>query len=99
MSKLKAAEMVADMVGLDYGYVVEAIEYFKTVDEAFNWIFLSEENPLRPYTQEQLVQKLASVTIEDMQEVNAKTAGEYLVIDADHTYLTPYGVAYIRITR
>ncbi|KAA9021690.1 hypothetical protein [Niallia endozanthoxylica] len=99
MNKLKTAEMVADMVGLDYGYVVEAIEYFKSIDEAFNWIFLSEENPMRPYTQEQLTQKLASVTIEDMQEANAKTAGEYLVIDADHTYLTPYGVAYIRITR
>ncbi|WP_338447931.1 hypothetical protein R4Z09_16965 [Niallia oryzisoli] len=99
MSKLKTAEMVADMVGLDYGYVVEAIEYFKTIDEAFNWVFLSEENPTRPYTQEQLIQKLASVTKEDMEELNAKTAGEYLVIDADHTYITPYGVAYIRITR
>jgi len=99
MSKLKTAEMVADMVGLDYGYVVEAIEYFKSIDEAFNWVFLSEENAMRPYTQEQLIQKLASVTIEDMQEVNAKTAKEYLVIDADHTYITPHGVAYIRITR
>ncbi len=43
MSKLETMEMVAEMVGLDYGYVVEAATYFRNIEEAFNWIYFSEK--------------------------------------------------------
>ena len=42
MNKRACAEMVAEMVGLDYGYVLEAATYFSTFDEAFDWIYLSK---------------------------------------------------------
>ena len=44
MNKRACAEMVAEMVGLDYGYVIEAATYLSNFDEAFNWIYLSENN-------------------------------------------------------
>jgi hypothetical protein len=97
MDKRKAAEMVAEMVGLEFGYVLEASNFFNSFDEAFNWIYLSEHN--YELNQQDLIKQLSSVTIEQMQEVGANTPAEYMVLDHDHTYITTEGIAYLRITR
>jgi hypothetical protein len=97
MNKRACAEMVAEMVGLEYGYVLEAATYFSTLDEAFEWIYLSEDN--FEYSQLDVIKQLSNVTIEEMKELNANTPAEYMVLNHDHTYLTTEGVAYIRITR
>ena len=99
MDKRAAAEMVAEMVGLEFGYVLEAATYFSSLEEAFNWIYLSDENPIRPLSELDLIHQLASITIEQMQELNANTPAEYMVIDHDHTYITSAGIAYLRIQR
>ena len=97
MNKRACAEMVAEMVGLDYGYVLEAATYFSTLDEAFDWIYLSENN--FEYSQLDIIKQLSQVTIEEMKELNANTPAEYMVLNHDHTYLTAEGIAYIRIQR
>src|SRR3954469_5214729 len=97
MDKRKAAEMVADMVGLEFGYVLEAANYFNSLDEAFAWVYLSGHD--YELSQQELIKKLSSVTIEQMQEVGANTPAEYMVLDHDHTYTTTEGVTYLRITR
>lgn len=89
--------MVAEMVGLDYGYVLEAATYFSTIEEAFDWIFLSENN--FEYSQLDIIKQLSQVTIEEMKELNANTPAEYMVLNHDHTYFTTEGIAYIRIQR
>lgn len=97
MNKREAAEMVAEMVGLDFGYVLEAATYFSTLEEAFNWIYLSENN--FEYSQLDIINQLSNVTIEQMKELNANTPAEYLVLNHDHTYITTAGIAYLRIQR
>jgi hypothetical protein len=99
MSKVEELELVADMVGLELGYVVEAADYFTSIDEAFHWIYLSEDNPLRPYSKEELIRVLASITVEDMQELDANSVAEYMVKEDKDTYITKSGVAYLRIQR
>lgn len=99
MSKLETMEKVSEMVGLNVGYVVEAATYFRNFEEAFKWIYLSEDNPHRPYDKETLIKKMASVTAKDLQEYNAKNVLEYMVYDDMHTYITDTGIAYIRIIR
>ncbi|WP_338469564.1 hypothetical protein R4Z10_12110 [Niallia sp. XMNu-256] len=99
MSKVEELELVADMVGLEPGYVMQEANYFSTIEEAFHWLYLSEENPLRPYNKEELINVMASITIEQMQELDANTVVEYMVLNDDHTYLTKTGVAYLRIVR
>ena len=99
MGKLEDLEMVADMVGLDYGYVVEASTYFTSIEEAFNWIYLSEDNPNRPYSQEELINVLSSISIEQLEEQDVKTVAEYMVHNDDHTYIAKSGIAYLRIQR
>ena len=97
MNKRACAEMVAEMVGLDYGYVLEAATYFSTLDEAFEWIYLSENN--FEYSQLDIIKQLSHVTIEQMKELNANTPAEYMVLNHDHTYITTEGIAYLRIQR
>jgi len=99
MSKVDELELVADMVGLEVGYVVEAANYFTSIEEAFHWLYLSEENPLRPYNHEELIEKLSSITVEQLKEENAESVAEYMVLIDDHTYMTKSGVAYLRIQR
>ena len=99
MSKLETMEKVADMVGLNVGYVVEAATYFRTIEEAFNWVYLSENNPYRPYDQNTLIKKMASITIEDLQDENVNSVMEYMVYDDLHTYITDSGIAYLRIIK
>ena len=99
MSKLDTMEKVADMVGLDFGYVVEAATYFRTIEEAFNWVYLSENNPHRPYDQNTLIKKMASITIEDLQDENVNSVMEYMIYDDLHTYITDSGIAYLRIIK
>jgi hypothetical protein len=99
MGKLEDLEMVADMVGLDYGYVVEATTYFTSMEDAFNWLYLSEDNPNRPYDQSELVKVLSSISIEQMEELGVKTVAEYMVHNDDHTYIGKSGIAYLRIQR
>jgi hypothetical protein len=97
MNKRACAEMVAEMVGLDFGYVLEAATYFNTIDEAFDWIYLSENN--FEYSQLDIIKQLSNVTIQEMKELDANTPAEYLVVNNDHTYITTEGIAYIRIKR
>jgi hypothetical protein len=99
MSKVEELEMVADMVGLEADYVVEEADYFTSIDEAFHWLYLSEENPLRPYSKEELINILASVTVEDMEDEGVETVAEYMVLQDKDTYITKSGVAYLRIQR
>jgi hypothetical protein len=99
MSKVETMQKVAEMVGLEFDYVLDAATYFNTLDEAFNWIYLSEDNPKRPFTDLDLIKALASVTLEKMQEVHANTPAEYMVLIHDHTYITDTGIAYLSITR
>jgi hypothetical protein len=99
MSKVETMETVADMVGLEFNYVFEEAMYFSSLEEAFNWIYLSDENPIRPFNEIELIKQLAGVTLEQMQEVHANTPGEYMVLIHDHTYITKTGIAYLRITR
>jgi hypothetical protein len=99
MNKVETMETVADMVGLEFNYVFEAAMYFSSFEEAFNWIYLSKENPNRPFSDSELIKQLALVTPEHMHEVHANTAGEYMVLINDHTYITKTGIAYLRITR
>ncbi|MCQ6275158.1 hypothetical protein JMM81_09305 [Bacillus sp. V3B] len=93
MDKRKAAEMV----GLDFGYVLEAANYFNSLDETFNWIYLTGHN--YELSQQDLIKQLSAVTVEQMKEVGANTPAEYMVLDHDHTYITSEGIAYLRITR
>ncbi len=97
MNKRACAEMVAEMVGLDYGYVMEAATYFSNFDEAFNWIYLSENN--FEFSQLDIIKQLSKVTIDEMKELDANTPAEYMVLNHDHTYITTEGIAYIRIQR
>ena len=99
MSKVEELELVADMVGLEADYVVEEADFFKSVNEAFHWIYLSEENPLKPYSKEELINVLASITVEDLQEENANSVAEYMILQDKDTYITKSGVAYLRIQR
>ena len=98
MSKLETMEMVSEMTGLDFGYVVEAASYFRNYNEAFNYLYLSEESPDRLEPAE-LIKQLSSVTVQQMQDINVNTPLEYLVMDNRHTYITPKGIGYLRITR
>lgn len=99
MSKLETMEKVAEMVGLNVGYVVEAAAYFRNFEEAFNWIYLSEENPNRPYEQNALIKKMSSITVEDLQDEKVNSVIEYMVYDDTHTYITDTGIAYLRIIK
>jgi hypothetical protein len=99
MSKLETMEMVSEMTGLYFGYVVEAATYFKNFEEAFSWLYLSEGNPHRTLNQSDLIKKISSITIEEMQELHANTPLEYMVLIDDHTYITKTGIAYLRITK
>lgn len=99
MNKVETMETVAEMVGLEVDYVYEAAMYFSSYEEAFNWIYLSDENPNRPFSDSELIKQLASVTLEKLQEEHANTPAEYMVLIADHTYITKTGIAYLRITR
>jgi ATP-dependent RNA circularization protein (DNA/RNA ligase family) len=99
MSKVEELVMVADMVGLESDYVVKEANYFKSINEAFHWIYLSEENPLKPYSKEELINVLASITVEDLQDENVNTVAEYMVLQDKDTYITKTGVAYLRIQR
>ena len=42
---------------------------------------------------------MASITIEDMQELKANSVMEYMLIDDVHTYITNQVYAYLRIQR
>lgn len=99
MSKVEELELVADMVGLEPEYVVGEADYFTSIDAAFNWIYLSEENPLRPYSSEELINVLASITVEDLQDENANSVAEYMILQDKDSYITKTGVAYLRIQR
>jgi hypothetical protein len=99
MNKVETMESVAEMVGLEFDYVLEAAMYFSSYEEAFNWIYLSEENPARPFSDTELINQLASVTLEKLQEEHANTPAEYMVLIHDHTYITKTGIAYLRITK
>jgi hypothetical protein len=99
MNKVETMKKVAEMTGLEFEYVLGAAGFFNTLDEAFNWIFLSNENSNRPFSDLDLIKELAAVTVEKMQEAHANTPAEYLVLNHDHTYLTETGVAYLRIQR
>lgn len=99
MNKVETMETVADMVGLEFNFVYEAAMYFSSFEEAFHWIYLSKENPNRPFSDFELIKELSSVTAEQMLEAHANTPGEYMVLIHDHTYITKTGIAYLRITR
>ena len=99
MSKVEELELVADMVGLEADYVVEEADFFKSINDAFHWIYLSEENPLKPYSKEELINVLASITVEDLQDENANSVAEYMILQDTDTYITKSGVAYLRIQR
>lgn len=99
MSKMKMMEKVAEMTGLNVGYVVEATAYFHHFEEAFNWIYLSEENPNRPDSQEELIKKMAGITIENLQEEKVHSVIEYMVYEDPHTYMTDSGIAYLCIIK
>jgi hypothetical protein len=99
MSKLETMYMVSEMTGLYEGYVVEASEYFQSFEEAFHWLYLSKDNPYHTPNPSELVRKISSITIEDMQEKNANSPLEYMVLDNDHTYITPKGIAYLRVIK
>ncbi|WP_428908432.1 hypothetical protein [Niallia sp. Krafla_26] len=98
-SKVEELTLVAEMVDLEPEYVIRSADYFNSIEEAFNWLYVSEENPLRPYSKEKLIEVMASITIEQMEELNAKSVVEYMVLDDLHTYITKNGVAYLRIQR
>lgn len=99
MNKVETMKTVAEMVGLEFSYVLEAATYFISLEEAFNWIYLSNDNPNRPYNDADLIKELAAVTVEQMEEMKANTPAEYMVLIHDHTYITLTGIAYLRITK
>ena len=99
MSKRDTMTIVSERLGLYFGYVVEAATYFPGYQEAFEWLFLSGENPHQTLNQEELLKKMASISREEMQEVQANTLLEYMVLTDDHTYVTDTGIAYLRIIR
>jgi hypothetical protein len=99
MSRFETMEMVSEMTGLHFGYVVEAATYFTNYEEAFNWLYLSEDNPHRTLNRSDLINKISFITIEDMEELHANTPLEYMVFNDDHTYSTKTGIAYLRITK
>ena len=83
MSKRDTMTIVSDRLGLYFGYVIEAATYFPGFQEAFEWLYLSGENPHQTLN----------------QEVQANTLLEYMVLTDDHTYVTDKGIAYLRIIR
>ncbi len=99
MGKIEELELVAEMVDLEPEYVIKEASYFSSKEKAFHWIFLSEENPVKPYSKEQLIEVMASITVEDMQDLKANSVIEYMLLDDVHTYITKSGVAYLRIQR
>lgn len=99
MSKVEELELLAEMVDLEPEYVKREATYFTSKEQAFHWIYLSEENPVKPYTKEELIKVMASITVEDMQDLKANSVMEYMLLDDVHTYITKSGVAYLRIQR
>ncbi|WP_428910788.1 hypothetical protein [Niallia sp. Krafla_26] len=99
MSKRETMQMVSDMTDLYFGYTVEATTYFESYEKVFNWLYLSEDNPHRTLDPIELIKIMSSITIEDMQELEADTPLEYMVKVDDHTFITPKGIGYLRITK
>lgn len=99
MSKRDTMTIVSERLGLHFGYVIEAATYFRNYQEAFDWLYLSGDHPHQTLNQEDLIDKMATISLEEMQEVNANTPLEYMVITDDHTYITDKGIAYLRIIR
>lgn len=99
MSKRDTMTIVSERLGLYFGYVIEAATYFRNYEEAFDWLFLSGDNPHQTLNKEELLNKMASISMEEMQEVQANTLLEYMVLTDDHTYVTDKGIAYLRIIR
>jgi hypothetical protein len=99
LSKRDTMTIVSEMLGLYFGYVIEAATYFRNYQEAFDWLYLSGDNPHQTLNQEELLNKMASISMEEMQEVHANTLLEYMVLTDDHTYVTEKGIAYLRIIR
>ncbi len=57
------------------------------------------ESPDHVDNYEDFIKQLSVITVEQMQELNAKTPAEYMVMDHLHTYITTAGIGYLRITK
>lgn len=99
MSKRETLQMVSEMTNLYFGYTAEATTYFKNYEEAFNWLYLSEDNPHRTLDPLELIKQMSSITIEDMRELEVNTPLEYMVKADDHIFVTPKGIGYLRILK
>ena len=99
MSKRETMQMVSEMTDLYFGYTVEATTYFEKFEKAFNWLYLSEDNPHRSLSPLELIEEMSSITVEEMQELQANTPLEYMVKADDHTFITPKGIGYLRILK
>ena len=75
MSKRDTMTIVSDRLGLYFGYVIEAATYFPGYQEAFEWLYLSGGNPHQTLNQEELLNKMASVSMAG----NARSSGKYTV--------------------
>ena len=61
--------------------------------------YVVEEADFFRSVKEELINVLASITVEDLQEENANSVAEYMILQDKDTYITKSGVAYLRIQR